>query len=75
MRLKQKADRKKNLLPLPEGVEVGKLVRYYRRGWHCGTLREVKGNKAAVMPMGYNCDNEKQHGKWIGIDDLRKLED
>lgn len=64
---------RKALLPLPEGVEIGGLVRYYRRGWRVGTLREVKGNKAAIIPSGYNCNGEKR-GKWVAFSDITKID-
>jgi len=75
--IKAKKERKK-FLPLPEGIEVGGLVRYYRRGWHIGHLRQVQGNKVAVMPIGYigtdtQNDNKEKRGKWIPITSIEKV--
>ena len=72
--MKTKVNRKSNLLPLPEGVEVGKLVRYYGNGWHVGQLRSVKGNTGSVVPQGYNSENKKHNAKLILITDMKKID-
>lgn len=61
--------------PLPEGVEVGKLVRYYSRyGWRIGTLRSVKGNMGSIVGQGYGPDAKAHNAKLIPIADMTKVE-
>lgn len=71
---KPKVNRKANLQPLPEGVEVGKLVSYYGNGWHIGQLRSVKGNLGSIVPQGYNSENKKHNAKLIPISDMKKID-
>jgi hypothetical protein len=51
----------KTVVPLPDGVEVGGLVRYYAMGWRTGYLEEINGNEAGIRPInGYRSTEKKQ---------------
>jgi hypothetical protein len=68
--------RGKKFLPLPEGVEVGKPVRYYSNGWRFGTLAEVSGNDAGIdIGKSYAHPEVKTRLKWVNISDIKKVED
>jgi hypothetical protein len=67
-------NRKIKLNPLPEGVEVGKLVRYYSNGWYIGQLRSVKGNTASIVRQGYGADAKRHNAKLIPFMDIKKIE-
>jgi hypothetical protein len=71
--MKIKVNRKIKLLPLPEGVEVGKLIKYYSNGWRVGRLRSVKGNAGSVVQQGFG-EDMKRHAKLIPIEDMAKLD-
>ena len=65
---------KRKLVPLPDGIEVGKVVSYYLNGWRLGTLQEVKGNLVGIKPVGtYLHDNKNM--KWVNITDLKRADE
>lgn len=37
--------------PLPPGLVIGGLVRYYKNGWRAGHLSAVEGRIAKIMPI------------------------
>ena len=72
--MKIKVNRKAKLQPLPEGVEVGKPVRYYKNGWYIGTLRSIKGNLGSIVQQGYNSESKRHNAKLIPIADMKKID-
>lgn len=65
---------KRKLVPLPDGIEVGKVVSYYLNGWRLGTLQEVKGNLAGIKPIGTYLHYHKNM-KWVNINDLKRADE
>jgi len=66
--------RRKNLIPLPEGVEVGKNVRYYLNGWRYGRLDKIEGNNAGIHVNAAYSGVEKRL-KWISVADIKKVDE
>jgi hypothetical protein len=56
-------------LPLPTGVTVGGLVRYYDEGWRTGYLMETDKNEAGIRP----CGPIRKRLTWVNISDLEAL--
>jgi hypothetical protein len=68
-----KKNRKANLIPLPEGVEVGHRILYYERGWRTGTLQRVEHNQAYIVPTTMYHDGTG-HAKAVAITDIKAIE-
>jgi len=64
---------RRTFLPIPDWLEIGALVRYFRRGQHVGHVKQIAGNKVAIMPIGYNSDGQKR-GKWFSISEVQKVD-
>jgi hypothetical protein len=58
----------KRILPLPSGVEVGELVRYYDEGWRTGYLIATNGNDAGIQPCG-----PAKRLTWVNISNLEAI--
>lgn len=63
---------KKTFIPLPDGVTVGELVRYYSNGWRTGHLEEVSGNDAGVRSVGTYLHGPTRL-KWVSVTDLEAV--
>jgi hypothetical protein len=48
--------------PLPDGLVLGVLVRYYRNGWHVGKLDSWSKGTAKILPPSVH-DTEAATGK------------
>lgn len=64
---------KKHILPLPEGVTVGELVRYYFNGWRVGRLVKVEGNDAGLHAIGTYRHEAAARLKWVHVSDLKSI--
>ena len=67
--------RNKNLIPLPEGVEINKTVKFYLNGWRFGRLDKVEGNEAGIHIGNYAHPDAVTRLKWVPIADIRKVDE
>lgn len=48
---------------LPEGLIIGKFIRYYKDGWKTGTLEAFSKGTATIVPIGGYGAGKKHHVK------------
>lgn len=63
----------KIIIPLPAGVALGAMLRYYSNGWRTGRLEKVKGNDMGIRPVGTQLYKDA-HLKWINVSDVEALD-
>lgn len=44
--------KRKVAIPVPEGLVLGTMVRYYKSGWYLGTFDKWANGVAEIMPVG-----------------------
>jgi hypothetical protein len=44
--------KRKVVIPVPEGLVLGTLVRYYKSGWYIGRFDAWVNGLAEIMPVG-----------------------
>jgi hypothetical protein len=63
----------KTVTPLPDGVELDKLVRYYSMGWRTGVLEEINGNEAGIRPINGYRSTERKQLVYVYVVDLKPV--